>query len=127
MISFHEQLMQFICNKCKNIHQERVPAGTEYFIGVRQFIGNHAVRCPQCFSDDVVAYELSDELLPCPFCGQPGEVVREFETNWFPRCTNQDCLMSNPTAGDEQGGIMVDFPTKQEAAIAWNTRTYKEV
>lgn len=51
------------------------------------------------------------ELLPCPFCGGEGKIVK-LTHGYLPRCTK--CMISLPTARD-----------REKAVESWNTR-YKE-
>lgn len=65
------------------------------------------------------------ELLPCPFCGSPGMIVK----NGFPprnrlrhpSCSKNGCI-GYVVEQDEQGGTNVDCMTDEEAAKLWNTR-----
>ncbi len=67
------------------------------------------------------------ELLPCPFCGSPGEVVKDQayfpDTPWFyyPRCTQYECIAAVLVDG-EMGGCQCEFATEAEAIAAWNRR-----
>ena len=64
-------------------------------------------------------------LLPCPFCGKKGEVVKNSfpPRNQFrhPSCSDEDCI-AYVCEQDEQGGTHVDFKTDEEAIAAWNRR-----
>lgn len=65
------------------------------------------------------------ELLPCPFCGGAGEIVKisfpQRDRGRYPTCTNYGCI-AHVTEQDEQGGTIVDFKTDAEAIRLWNTR-----
>lgn len=65
---------------------------------------------------------MSDELLPCPFCGGDDLVLRVFDKEgwWEPSITCGTCGigMSYGIAG---GGIPVENVEKKQIA-AWNTR-----
>jgi hypothetical protein len=57
-------------------------------------------------------------LLPCPFCGSPGETVddsRIGEPKWIAQCSNGDCWMFIATADE--------YCTPEEAISAWNRRS----
>jgi len=59
----------------------------------------------------------SEELLPCPFCGQPGTYVHEENSlyPWQARCNNKDCY-----------GCHDDYEQSKHAAKdKWNTRVVK--
>jgi len=58
-------------------------------------------------------------LLPCPFCGRPGERYERKlyrETHFATKCSNKDCPVSLTARGD----------TQAEADTKWNTREYSE-
>lgn len=55
---------------------------------------------------------MTNELLPCPFCG--GEAEKATSSDGF---TSIGCLRCNPLFG-----VMVQRDTEAEAAAIWNTR-----
>ena len=58
---------------------------------------------------------MSEELLPCPFCGGVGVVSYNDRHKTFTSfCDNPDCMMEPETSG---------FDTYLDAADSWNTRT----
>ena len=58
----------------------------------------------------------SDELKPCPFCGQIPKASVEYE-NYVISCQNKECLIS--------ALVCVDVEDKAEAIAAWNKRVEK--
>lgn len=71
---------------------------------------------------------MKEELKSCPFCKKIG-IVKEIKdcfskapSTFFPTCPNEECLMFNAQEQDEQGGVFVDYESRQEAIDAWNTR-----
>ena len=55
---------------------------------------------------------MTEELKPCPFCGNPGEVV-EWRDTWIARCEDVDgecCFQSN------------GWKAEHFAIAAWNRR-----
>jgi Lar family restriction alleviation protein len=54
------------------------------------------------------------ELLPCPFCGGEGGVVRtkDIAQWWYGECRKAPCYSRNLAS-----------QTKEEAVARWNTRT----
>lgn len=76
---------------------------------------------------DPISYNAGIEALkPCPFCGSPGEIVKNSfpPRNRFrhPTCTNERCV-AVVSEQDEQGGTDVDCLTDEEAIKLWNTRS----
>jgi hypothetical protein len=67
----------------------------------------------------------SDELKPCPFCGSPGEIVKnDFPPKnpyYHPTCTNSDCI-AFVAEDDEQGGTFCDELSQEACFDKWNTR-----
>lgn len=65
-------------------------------------------------------------LMLCPFCGSPGEIVKDrFPPEnpfWHPSCSNYECV-AYVEGQDEQGGTNVDRLSREEAAELWNRRT----
>lgn len=63
---------------------------------------------------------MKDPIKPCPFCGQPGEVVKCEEHGYFVRCKDSEWhCNSRPqtwSVGDD----------RQLAIDAWNTRGYED-
>lgn len=62
---------------------------------------------------------MSEELKPCPFCGNTKMLVYEEKgrfgfTEWIVECDSHYCACQ-PTAHDS-------YQTKEEAVEAWNTR-----
>ena len=58
---------------------------------------------------------MSEELLPCPFCGGVGVVsYHDRHMTFTSFCDNPDCMMEPETSG---------FDTYLDAACSWNTRT----
>jgi hypothetical protein len=61
--------------------------------------------------------DVHDELLTCPFCGGEGQIDRPHDYHysdypsdvWVPSCGECGCDLG-------------EFHTKQDAAVAWNTR-----
>ena len=59
---------------------------------------------------------MSEEILPCPFCGKPGEMnVGDFGER-FVTCSNNNC------GGRLGAGIW--FAKEEDAIALWNTRAY---
>ena len=56
------------------------------------------------------------KLLPCPFCGSKGELVRPQDDMYIVGCSNEDCPM--------WCGLAFNIP--EHALKFWNTRTPKE-
>jgi hypothetical protein len=65
------------------------------------------------------------ELLPCPFCGSKGEIIKNGfpprNRDRHPSCSNENCI-AHVEEQDEQGGTNVDFYTDEEAKALWNKR-----
>jgi len=66
--------------------------------------------------------KVSEELLPCPFCGDDGDLIYDKKKDaWYICCinlktdTDTDCILS---ALD----YLISFYSKEEATKAWNTR-----
>jgi len=63
---------------------------------------------------------MSDELKPCPFCGEEpcfvayGEDAGPFATRFTAECQNDDCIMQST------------YVTKTDAAAAWNNRPVED-
>ena len=65
---------------------------------------------------------MSDDLKPCPFCGEPGELVDQEDHKWYAQCGSQVascCQIPNQRYGS--------FRTPEAAAKAWNTRPIEDV
>lgn len=66
-------------------------------------------------------------LLPCPFCGDAGEIMQcDYNPTFFSyqhycRCSNTDCVAHYEPDG-EFDNCSVQFDSAEEAAQAWNTR-----
>lgn len=71
-------------------------------------------------------------LLPCPFCGGKAKIEivlhgfshESLPATYFPTCTTFRCPMQNAQEDSEIGGVSVDWPTKEGAIAAWNTRAH---
>lgn len=65
------------------------------------------------------------ELKACPFCGEPGEIVKgnlhPYDRYFTPVCSNGECV-AHQTADGEFGYYDNEFTTKEEAIAAWNNR-----
>lgn len=59
---------------------------------------------------------MTDELLPCPFCGGQAECIRN-DIGVFVGCFNEDCPIGPATSTYVDG-----YATEAEAIAAWNSR-----
>jgi hypothetical protein len=77
-----------------------------------------------CF-DHRIEYEKENiELKPCPFCGQPAEMVRVGKNHqYFPRCTGGSGAMCpvNRYPHSETDGFLFE----KDAIRVWNRRAVK--
>lgn len=64
---------------------------------------------------------MSEELLPCPFCGSSAQ-IRESGGRFFASCCGADCFCCVGEAYDNAAMPEHVFSTGQEAANAWNRR-----
>jgi Lar family restriction alleviation protein len=58
---------------------------------------------------------MSDDLKPCPFCGEPEVEAYTTKGGFVVGCTNADCLAEGPWDLGESGAI-----------AKWNERSYHE-
>lgn len=66
---------------------------------------------------------MSEELKPCPFCENAGELIEEEEGyGWTPGCSDECCIISVSSLVDTD----ILFSQKQEAIDAWNKRSPSE-
>jgi hypothetical protein len=63
---------------------------------------------------------MSDNLLPCPFCGSDAH-IQEDDDRFFAACTS--CFCNVGEAYDSCAMPAHIFHTKEAAAEAWNTRS----
>lgn len=69
-----------------------------------------------------------DSLKKCPFCGGEGMIKCEgysFPLRYYPLCQNDKCILAN-IREDEDGRVSVSYPTPEEAAAAWDTRSEED-
>lgn len=57
--------------------------------------------------------EKPTEMLPCPFCGSPGEVDHGGDETWILGCANEACVAWLIDQG---------YARKADAIAAWNKR-----
>jgi ssDNA-binding Zn-finger/Zn-ribbon topoisomerase 1 len=63
---------------------------------------------------------MNDTPLPCPFCGEPGNVYLDtFINEWFAGCTNIEGIQGAACPACPDVGPL---PTREEALAAWNYR-----
>lgn len=71
-----------------------------------------------------------EQLKECPFCRSNGEIHNVgFGGNgheYYPKCSNENCILNNIQEQDEQGGVNITYYAKQEAIDAWNTRPLED-
>ena len=63
---------------------------------------------------------MSDELLPCPFCGFKAKLFSSYWEgadvySYWIECTNRDCLLPEMSTQE--------FDTQKQVTEAWNTRS----
>jgi hypothetical protein len=68
------------------------------------------------------------ELKPCPFCGGEAKIIGSWLNSikgggdFTPTCDGEEQCPGQNEEQDEQGGFCASYPTREEAAAAWNTR-----
>jgi len=77
---------------------------------------------------------VSEELKPCPFCGDTAYVEenvrifnkhRDDERDYGVRCENNECFcaLGIDETTDFYGDMVYEFNTEEDAIKAWNTRS----